>query len=111
MAKKTDNVTLRMVAEVVVCMAEYTGTDFDQHKAGLDFLRAMKRYGGFRRQLEEAHCRLRARAETTLPVELLAPLKPVLIDLRAACADVLNPKTDSTRRLGASIRGRSTRQR
>ena len=37
MAQKTDDATLRMVAEVVVCMAEYMGSGFDQHKTGLDF--------------------------------------------------------------------------
>ena len=111
MAKKTDNATLRMVAEVVICMAEYMGPDFDQHKTGLDFLRAMKLDAGFRRRLEEAHRRLRARAATTLPAELLVPLRPVLVELRQACADVLNPEAgpdELARRLAAPVRGRST---
>ena len=104
MAKKNDTAMLRMVAEVVVSMAGYMGSDFDQHKTGLDFLEAMKLNDEFRRQLEEAHRRVRARAETTLPVELLVPLKPVLVELREACAAVLSGRP--VRRAGRRGRGR-----
>ena len=102
MATKTDNATLRIVAEIVVCMADYMGSDFDQHKTGLDFLRAMKIDDDFRRQIEEAHRRLRARAETTLPRELLVPLRPVLDKLREACADVLSGRP-ARRRTGRRV--------
>ena len=53
MAKKTDSTTLRMVAEVVVGMADYLGSGFDQHRTALDFLKAMKLDDGFRRHAAE----------------------------------------------------------